>query len=91
MRDWVMCWRVRPDKDMRIIEGTASVELDPSSLGPDDTPGAETSAKVIVDATRKWDFPDISLPPLDKLHETARDWEEYGLPPLDDLKLPRGE
>ena len=24
-------------------------------------------AKVIVDATRKWDYPDISLPPLDKL------------------------
>jgi len=90
MRDWVMCWRVRPDKDMRVIEGTASVELDPSSLGPDDIPGAETSAKVIIDATRKWDYPDISLPPLDKMRAVADDWDSYGLPPLEDLKLPKG-
>ena len=91
MRDWVMCWRVRPDKDIRIIPGTAPVELDPSALGPDYVPDSEPAAKVIVDATRKWDYPDISLPPLDKMREVADNWEAYGLPPLDELKLPRGE
>lgn len=89
MRDWILCWRVRPDKDMRIIEGTAPVELDPSSLGPDYVPGSEPAAKVIIDATRKWDYPGISLPPLDQLRQVADDWDAYGLPPLADLKLPR--
>jgi UbiD family decarboxylase len=89
MRDWVMAWRVRPDVDMRVIEGTAPVELDPSALGPDYVPGSEPAAKVLIDATRKWDFPGISLPPLDRLKSVAENWDDYGLPPLDELKLPR--
>ena len=89
MRDWILAWRVRPQQDMRIISETAPVELDPSSfrsgLALDEIKGA----KVIIDATRKWDYPDISLPPLDKLRRVAADWEQYGLLPLDELKLPR--
>ena len=89
MRDWVMAWRVRPDVDMRVIAGTAPVELDPSALGPDYVPGSEPAAKVLIDATRKWDYPGISLPPIDRLRSVAENWDDYGLPPLDELKLPR--
>ena len=89
MRDWVMAWRVRPDQDMRIISGTAPVELDPSAFGPGIAPEDATAAKVIIDATRKWDYPALSLPPADRMREVAADWESYGLPPLDDLKLPK--
>ena len=89
MRDWILCWRVRPEKDIRIIPDTASVELDPSSLRPGVPMEEVSGAKVIIDATRKWDYPDISLPPLERLRTVADDWDAYGLPPLDELKLPR--
>jgi UbiD family decarboxylase len=89
MRDWILAWRVRPEQDMRIIGGTAPVELDPSSFRPGLVPDEIKGAKVVIDATRKWDYPDISLPPLDKLRKVASDWEQYGLPALDELKLPR--
>ena len=91
MRDWVLAWRVRPTVDIRIIPETASVELDPSSYRPGLTGDEIKGAKVIIDATRKWQYPDISLPPLDKLRSVAANWANYGLPPLDELKLPRGE
>ena len=89
MRDWILAWRVRPDKDMRIISDTAPVELDPSSSKPGLPPEDIKGAKVIIDATRKWDYPGISLPPLETLRKVAKDWEKYGLQPLDELRLPR--
>jgi UbiD family decarboxylase len=91
MRDWVLAWRVRPTVDIRIIPETASVELDPSSYRPGLKGDEIKGAKVIVDATRKWEYPDISLPPLEKLRSVAANWSDYGLPPLYELKLPRGE
>ena len=89
MRDWILAWRVRPDKDMRIISDTAPVELDPSSSKPGLPPEDIKGAKVIIDATRKWDYPGISLPPLETLRKVAKDWGKYGLQPLDELRLPR--
>jgi len=89
MRDWVMAWRVRPEKDMRMIADTAMVELDPSSLPPGAGPEDMKGTKVIIDATRKWRYPDISLPPLPRMKQVAANWSAYGLPPLGELKLPR--
>jgi len=88
MRDWVMAWRVRPDKDIKIIPSTASVELDPSSFEPGKTQADITGTKMIIDATRKWDYPAVSLPPEKTMRQVEKDWGEYGLPPLDELKLP---
>jgi hypothetical protein len=31
----------------------------------------------------------VSLPPLAQMREVADNWDAYGLPPLDELKLPR--
>ena len=89
MRDWVMAWRVRPDRDIRLIGDTAPVELDPSSFEPGLAASEARGAKMIVDATRKWDYPALSLPLPSRMREVADGWEEYGLPPLGELKLPR--
>jgi UbiD family decarboxylase len=89
MRDWVMSWRVQPDKDMRIITDTAAVELDPSVHPPELIPAERKGAKVIIDATRKWEYPSLSLPPREHLERVARQWADYGLPPIDEPKLPR--
>jgi UbiD family decarboxylase len=91
MRDWVMAWRVRPDKDIKLIPDTASVELDPSSFEPGKTQADISGAKMIIDATKKWDYPAVSLPPLEQMRDVADNWADYGLPPLDELKLPREE
>ncbi len=89
MRDWVMAWRVRPDKDIKMIANTASVELDPSSFEPGKTQADITGAKMIIDATKKWDYPALSLPPPERMREVAANWDAYGLPPLGELKLPQ--
>ena len=89
MRDWVMAWRVRPDKDMRIIADTAMVELDPSSLEPGLAMEQTRGAKALIDATQKWEYPGMSLPPRDMMEKVAREWASYGLPPLGELKLPK--
>jgi 4-hydroxy-3-polyprenylbenzoate decarboxylase len=89
MRDWVMAWRVRPDKDMRVLPGTAMVELDPSSLEPGLAMHETTGAKVMIDATQKWEYPGISLPPRDMMEKVAGEWEAYGLPALGELRVPR--
>ena len=52
---------------------------------------AAKHTKMVIDATKKWDYPAVSLPPLAKMREVADNWDEYGLPPLDELKLPREE
>ena len=90
MRDWALAWHVRPDKDMRLIPDTASVELDPSSITPDTIPGADLKGtKVIIDATKKWKYPDISLPPREYLERAMSRWTDYGLPPLGNVRLPK--
>jgi UbiD family decarboxylase len=89
LRDWILSWHVRPDQDMRIIADTAAVELDPSVHPPDVIPAERKGAKVIIDATRKWEYPSLSLPPREHLERVRSQWTEYGLPPLEELKLPR--
>lgn len=89
MRDWIMSWRVRPDKDMRIIADTGAVELDPSAHPFDEMPAERKGAKVIIDATKKWEYPPLSLPPRERLDRVAQRWAEYGLPPLGELRLPK--
>ncbi|MDP6775005.1 MAG: UbiD family decarboxylase, partial [Rhodospirillales bacterium] len=89
MRDWIMAWHVQPDRDIRILANTAAVELDPSGYPPDENPDERLGGKVIIDATRKFDFPDLSLPPMQYMKRVVDSWDDYGLPPLDELKLPK--
>jgi UbiD family decarboxylase len=90
MRDWILCWRVRPDKDMRFVVDTASVEVDPSSMPPGFDPENVRGTKVIIDATKKWAYPEVSLPPREDLERAVSRWTEYGLPPLGNVRLPKG-
>lgn len=89
MRDWILAWHVRPDRDLRILPNTPSVELDPSGYPPNETPAEKLGGKIVVDATKKFEFPEVSLPPLQYLKRVADNWKDYGLPPLDELRLPK--
>jgi len=89
MRDWALSWRVRPEKDLRVIPNTSAVELDPSATPPGETQGDPMGAKVIIDATKKWEYPAISLPPRESLEQVVKNWNQYELPPLAEVQLPK--
>jgi UbiD family decarboxylase len=90
MRDWVLSWRVQPDRDMRVLPNTAAVELDPSSMPPGEILREPKGAKAIIDATKKWEYPPLSLPPRERLEEVIAGWSRYELPPLDPVRIPKG-
>jgi UbiD family decarboxylase len=89
IREWILSWRVNPARDMRILPNTAAIELDPSGYPPDEIPVENLGSKVLIDATRRWKYPDISLPSREQIEKVAALWSTYGLPPLDDLRLPK--
>jgi UbiD family decarboxylase len=90
IREWILSWRVNPARDMRIFPNTAAVELDPSGHPPEEIPVEDLGSKVLIDATRRWKYPAISLPSREQIEKVAARWPTYGLPPLDDLHLPKG-
>lgn len=73
--EWAMSFRVRPDRDVFIIDQTPAGPLDPT-VEKDMALGSRTSAAVGIDATRPVgeDFPDVADVP---------GWADYDLPELD--------
>ncbi len=86
---WAWVWRVQAYRDIKIVDGRM-MELDPS-LAPTQNARpwnwSERSSALLVDATRKWDYPTVSLPRKDIMERARKIWEEEGLPPLS-LKTP---
>ena len=73
--EWAMCFRVKPDRDVFVVDQTPAGPLDPSV--ENDVPlAARTSASVGIDATRPVGetFPDVADVP---------GWADYPLPELD--------
>jgi len=80
--DWALSWRVRPDRDVYIERDVQAVGLDPSQgppTVPQHHPSRQVGARVGIDATRKHDYPAVSLPPKEHLDRIARNWKEYGI------------
>jgi UbiD family decarboxylase len=89
MREWILSWRVNPARDMRVLPDTAAVELDPSGHPPEEIPVEDLGSKAIIDATRRWKYPPLSLPSRKHLEAVAKRWPEYGLPALEQMHLPK--
>lgn len=80
--DWALSWRVRPDKDIYIEKDVQAVGLDPSQAPPSvpqHHPSRTVGSRVAIDATRKHEYPAISLPPKEHLDLVAAKWKEYGI------------
>ena len=80
--DWALSWRVRPDKDVYIERDIQAVGLDPSQAPPSvpqHHPSRMVGSRVAIDATRKHEYPAISLPPKEHLDRVAAQWKEYGI------------
>ncbi len=84
-REWTLAFRVRPEKDLHLTPEVVAMTLDPSAtLNPEVPSRDRTSAKLFIDATKKYEgFPEVALPAADYLERAAEKWGHYGLGPLD--------
>ena len=77
-----MSWRVRPNRDVYIVDDTVPVPLDvataPAGSSKND-PRRALSSKVVIDATRHQEFPQASLPPGEHMEQVRAMWKEYGM------------
>ncbi len=85
--NWALSFRMQPHRDVHIVPGKAFL-LDhtgaPSSATNEERlyPSPCGGSALLIDATRKWAYPPVSLPKK-QFMERARDiWEEEGLPKL---------
>ena len=82
--NWALVYRMQPDRDIRVTPGKV-VALDPSSAPPSqerELLQLPYSSAVMINATRKWDYPPVSLPKREFMERARQIWEEEGLPPL---------
>ena len=80
--EWAISWRVRPNKDIYIVDNTIPVPLDPAVAPyevPKDDPRRAFSSKVVIDATKHHEFPPASLPPKEHREKVEAMWKEYGI------------
>ncbi len=82
---WALSFCVQPYRDTRITRGKAGA-LDPSSApmtaGEKRYPPPAGCSAILIDATRKWPYPPVSLPARSYMEQARKLWEEAGLPPL---------
>ncbi len=77
--DWALSWRVRPDKDVTIERDVQAVGLDPSQAPysvPQHDPVRLVGSRLAIDATKKHEYPAVSLPPKEHLDLVASRWKE---------------
>ncbi|MBI2371627.1 MAG: UbiD family decarboxylase [Deltaproteobacteria bacterium] len=70
-----LSFRVRPDRDIYIASAPYSI--------PQEAEVRARGSKVAIDATKKHEYPPLSLPPEDHLLEVDRRWSHYGLAGLE--------
>jgi len=76
--EWRLASCVQPDRDVYIFTNCAASALDPSVPKEKRKQGS----KMLVDATRKFDYPEVALPPEEMLLRARQQWRSYGLPEL---------
>lgn len=83
---WALTVRHQPHRDIRIVARPSRGGGMDESVAPRDTPEEELasyqSSYLLIDATRKWDNPPISLPRRDYMERARILWEKMELPPL---------
>jgi 4-hydroxy-3-polyprenylbenzoate decarboxylase len=84
---WALCYAMQPHLDIRILPGKAMLN-DPSGAPPEASyeeqrfPKPTGGSRMLIDATRKWAYPPISLPAKEYMENALAIWKELGLPQL---------
>lgn len=82
--NWALSFRMQPHRDIQIIKGKTA-HLDPSvfvSGESDENSGFRGASAILIDATRKTDYPPTSLPKKEYMERARKIWEELKLPDL---------
>ncbi len=83
---WALAFRMQPHRDMLVIRNRTP-SMDPSAAPP----GKELEVSMheiagcsalLIDATRKWDYPPVSLPKREFMERARQLWERLELPKL---------
>lgn len=85
---WAISTRTMPHRDFKTIRGKTTIC--PYAVGPDlmvykETKGFidnEGTSAVMIDATRKWPYPPLSLPPREIMDRAVTLWNQLGLAEL---------
>jgi len=83
---WTIALRVQPHRDTQVV-GHRIPSMDPSAapVGEEVRQRASEAADcsaLMIDATRKWAYPPVSLPRQEFMERAREIWEEIGLPRL---------
>lgn len=81
---WALCYGMQPDSDIQIC-GRNKISLMDPTTAPLEQHTERThhlSSSMMIDATRKWDYPPVSLPKKEFMERARQIWKEEGLPPL---------
>lgn len=90
--NWALSFRIQPHRDVRVIHGK-TFALDPSGAPPTAShedrayPPPDGGSCLLIDATRKWGYPPVSLPKKEYMEKAREIWEQEGLPQLN-VKAP---
>ncbi|MDP2645695.1 MAG: UbiD family decarboxylase [Desulfobacterales bacterium] len=85
--NWALSFRMQPHRDTRITMGKIA-QLDPSTLHPASEradrryPPPTGASAIMIDATRKFDYPAVALPKREYMERARELWEAEGLPKL---------
>ena len=88
--NWAMSFRMQPKRDSEIVEmyfNPLDCSLSASGERDDITNRRSSASSLIVDATRKWPYPPVSLPVRPHLERAMDIWKEEEMPELQ-LKEP---
>jgi 4-hydroxy-3-polyprenylbenzoate decarboxylase len=83
---WAMAFRMQPHRDVLIIRNRTP-QMDPSVFPPGQEAGHSLdeiagASAMLIDATRKWDYPPVSLPKKEYMERAKQLWERLELPKL---------
>jgi UbiD family decarboxylase len=85
--NWALSFRMQPHRDIEIAKGKVGLH-DPSVAPPGSPikernyPGTCGVSALLIDATRKWDYPPLSLPKQEYMERAREIWKAEGLPEL---------
>jgi UbiD family decarboxylase len=83
---WTVALRVQPHRDTQVVKNRIP-SMDPSAapVGQEVRQRADEAADcsaLLIDATRKWPYPPVSLPRKEYMDRARTLWDELGLPKL---------
>jgi 4-hydroxy-3-polyprenylbenzoate decarboxylase len=83
---WALGFRMQPHRDTLIIRNRTP-QMDPSAFPPgkdleDSMNEMSGCSGLLIDATRKWDYPPVSLPKKEFMERARKLWERLELPKL---------